>query len=80
MNVETVDYRASDAGETLTRSLRDTGFAVLANHPITPERIDAIYAAWGKFFAGQDKFDYAVQPLHMTGISPFDLKMPRILL
>ena len=71
MNVETVDYRASDAGETLTRSLRDTGFAVLANHPITPERIDAIYAAWGDFFAGQDKFDYAVQPPAHDGYFAF---------
>ena len=71
MNVETVDYRASDAGETLTRSLRDTGFAVLANHPITPERIDAIYAAWGDFFAGQDKFDFAVQPPAHDGYFAF---------
>ena len=34
MQVETVDYKAADASTTLARSLRDTGFAVLANHPI----------------------------------------------
>ena len=51
MRVETVDYQAPDAGETLARSLRDTGFAVLANHPITPERIAGIYDGWGQFFA-----------------------------
>lgn len=71
MNVETVDYRAADAGETLARSLRDTGFAVLANHPITPERIDGIYAAWGDFFAGNAKFDYAVQPPAHDGYFAF---------
>ena len=34
MKIETVDYTASDAGDRLARSLRETGFAVLANHPI----------------------------------------------
>ena len=40
MQIETVDYKASDAPQRLARSLRETGFAVLANHPISPERID----------------------------------------
>ena len=78
MQVETVDYRAADAAETLERSLRETGFAVLANHPITPERINAIYDAWGRFFAGEDKFTYAVSRRHMTAISPSGPKTPRI--
>ena len=71
MKVETVDYRAPDAAETLARSLRDTGFAVLANHPITPDRIEAIYGAWGGFFAGNEKFDFAVQPPAHDGYFAF---------
>jgi isopenicillin N synthase-like dioxygenase len=71
MKVETVDYRAADAAETLARSLRDTGFAVLANHPITPDRIDAIYGAWGDFFAGEEKFEFAVQPPAHDGYFAF---------
>ena len=71
MKVETVDYKAADAAETLARSLRDTGFAVLANHPITPDRIDAIYGAWGDFFAGDGKFDFAVQPPAHDGYFAF---------
>ena len=71
MQVETVDYRAADAAETLERSLRETGFAVLANHPITPERIDEVYDAWGRFFAGEDKFDYAVTPPAHDGYFAF---------
>ena len=71
MKVETVDYRAPDAAETLARSLRDTGFAVLANHPITADRIDAIYKAWGGFFAGEDKFDFAVKPPAHDGYFAF---------
>ena len=71
MKVETVDYQAADAGETLARSLRDTGFAVLANHPVTPERIAAIYDGWGAFFAGEDKFGFAVQPPAHDGYFAF---------
>ena len=71
MKVETVDYRAPDAAETLARSLRDTGFAVLANHPITPDRIEAIYGAWGGFFAGNEKFDFTVQPPAHDGYFAF---------
>lgn len=71
MKVETVDYKAPDAAETLARSLRDTGFAVLANHPITADRIDAIYNAWGAFFAGEDKFDFAVKPPAHDGYFAF---------
>ena len=71
MKVETVDYKATDAAETLARSLRDTGFAVLANHPITPDRIEAIYGAWGGFFAGEEKFDFAVQPPAHDGYFAF---------
>lgn len=47
MNVETVDYQDPGARVALQRSLRDTGFAVLANHPITAERITTIYDGWG---------------------------------
>ena len=71
MQVETVDYKAADASTTLARSLRDTGFAVLANHPITPDRITEIYDGWGDFFAGEDKFDYAVQPPAHDGYFAF---------
>ena len=71
MKVETVDYKAPDAAVTLARSLRDTGFAVLANHPITPDRIDAVYQAWGGFFAGEEKFDFAVKPPAHDGYFAF---------
>jgi hypothetical protein len=34
MQVQVVDYRAPDAAEKFTRSLHETGFGVLTNHPI----------------------------------------------
>ncbi len=50
MNVETIDYQSPAASAALHRSLRDTGFAVLANHPIAKDRIADIYDRWGDFF------------------------------
>lgn len=71
MNVETVDYQDSAASASLHRSLRDTGFAVLANHPISADRIADIYDRWGRFFASEDKFTYVVQPPRHDGYFAF---------
>ena len=58
MHIQTIDYQADNAPHFLAQSLRETGFAVLRNHPITPARIEAIYASWGSFFASEGKQDY----------------------
>ena len=71
MNVETVDYQSPDAAGALARSLHNTGFAVLANHPITPERIAQIYDLWGNFFASDDKHDWLRDPENQDGYFPF---------
>ena len=62
-----VDYRSDDAPSTLTKSLRDTGFAVVANHPIDVSRIDGLYAQWRDFFASEQKFDYLFDPSVQDG-------------
>ena len=71
MNIETVDYKAPDAKQSLSRSLHNTGFAVLANHPITPERIEDIYQKWGDFFASDSKHDWLRDPENQDGYFPF---------
>ena len=79
MNVEMVDYKAPDAAASMARSLHETGFAVLYNHPITATRIDSIYQGWGDFFAGEAKFDFAVQPPRHDGYFAFRSENARIL-
>ncbi|OHX12125.1 isopenicillin N synthase family dioxygenase [Chromobacterium sphagni] len=59
MNVKVVDYRAPDAAERFTRSLHETGFGVLTNHPIPQDLVEKIYADWLRFFNSEEKFDYA---------------------
>jgi len=71
MQVKTVDYRAENASAMLAESLRDTGFAVLANHPVSAARIDEAYAAWGGFFAGENKMDWLRDPENQDGYFPF---------
>ena len=71
MKIETVDYTASDAGDRLARSLRETGFAVLANHPIRADRIDEAYALWGGFFASDIKLNYVRDYEKQDGYFPF---------
>ncbi|MBA4344562.1 MAG: 2OG-Fe(II) oxygenase [Methylibium sp.] len=59
MQVKVVDYRAADAAEQFTRSLHETGFGVLVNHPIQQALVEKIYADWLSFFNGQEKHQYA---------------------
>ena len=71
MKIETVDYTAPNAGDRLARSLRETGFAVLANHPIRADRINEAYALWGGFFASDSKLNYLRDYEKQDGYFPF---------
>ena len=59
MNVQVVDYRAPDAAEQFTRSLHETGFGVLVNHPIQQTLVEKIYSDWLAFFNTDEKHDFA---------------------
>ena len=59
MQVGVVDYRTADAAEQFTRSLHETGFGVLINHPIQQALVEKIYADWLAFFNSDEKQGYA---------------------
>ena len=59
MNVRVVDYRAADAAEQFTRTLHETGFGVLVNHPIPQQLVETIYRDWLAFFGSEQKHDFA---------------------
>lgn len=59
MQVAVVDYRSPEAPKQFAESLRELGFAVLANHPLNQKLIDDAYSEWEAFFAGKDKENYA---------------------
>ena len=67
MSIRTVDYQNPDAGSEFVRSLHETGFAVLKNHPVSAELLDDIYRGWGGFFNSDEKLDFMFDPENRDG-------------
>lgn len=62
MNVQTINQLSPSAGSDFVRSLRETGFAVLRDHPIPAALLDRIDADWRAFFASDEKDAYLFDP------------------
>lgn len=58
--VEVVDFTAADAPMQFTRSLRQTGFAVLVRHPLSWDLVQQVYRDWEALFDSHDVAKYAV--------------------
>jgi isopenicillin N synthase-like dioxygenase len=59
MKLIAVDYQAPNADVLFVESLRNTGFGVLKNHPISQQRVTSIYQNWQDFFNSPDKQNFA---------------------
>lgn len=70
MYVTTVDYKSPEAPKAFAESLVNTGFAVIANHPLDPKLIFDIYEDWTQFFASEDKFNYHFNKETQDGYFP----------
>jgi len=62
VNVRTINVQDATAGRQLVRSLHDTGFAVLENHPIPASLLSRIYAGWQQFFNTEEKHQFLFDP------------------
>lgn len=62
MNIRTVNFRKPDAGIEFVRSLHESGFAVLQNHPIPRELLESIYRDWHAFFSSDEINAYLYDP------------------
>ncbi len=67
MQVQIVDYTAKDAAEKFVKSLHETGFGVLINHPIKQSLVESIYRNWQIFFLNEDKHAFAFDPEKQDG-------------
>lgn len=72
MQVAVVDYTAEDAPEAFTRSLRETGFAVVVNHPLPWSLVEKIYDEWAALFSSPAVDKYLLEPGGNTGWFPAD--------
>ena len=53
------------------RSLHETGFAILKDHPIAADEISEMYSSWSDFFQRDDRQKYTVQPGNVHGYYGF---------
>lgn len=49
LNIRCIDFFAENASEEFTRSLKETGFAVLKTHTVDWALIEAVYEEWREF-------------------------------
>jgi non-haem dioxygenase in morphine synthesis N-terminal len=67
MDVAIVDYTDPDAPKQFTDSLRDTGFAVLVNHPLPWSLVEQIYLEWATLFDSPAVEQYQMDTAGQTG-------------
>lgn len=73
MDVQVVDYTVTDAPQKFVESLRETGFAVLTNHPIQQQLVESIYENWLGFFNSKSKHSFLFDPEKQDGFFPSDV-------
>ncbi|WP_064791557.1 isopenicillin N synthase family dioxygenase [Shewanella woodyi] len=73
MKLETIDYLAPNSAEEFVKSLRETGFGVLSNHPIDKALVEAIYIEWQAFFNTEEKREYLFKPETQDGFFPAEI-------
>ena len=73
MQLQAIDYTSSTAAADFVKSLRETGFGVLKNHPIKKELVSAIYQDWQSFFDSESKYDYRYNVGTQDGFFPPDV-------
>ena len=67
MQVQVVDYTAKGAAEKFVKSLHETGFGVLINHPVKQSLVESIYNNWQAFFLSEEKHNFAFDPEKQDG-------------
>lgn len=74
MVIQSIDCTDDNAGQQLVRSLHETGFAALTNHPIPDTLLERIYTGWRRFFNNEDKhqflYDIAGEDTNQAGFHP----------
>ena len=70
-NILTIDYQSHNLGQDISKSLKNTGFAVIKNHPISQNLISSVYNEWEFFFKSSHKHDYLFHPVNQDGYFPY---------
>jgi isopenicillin N synthase-like dioxygenase len=65
-----VDFQSPTAPQEFVKSLHETGFGVLTNHPIQKELLQSIYENWAGFFASDEKQNFQFNVETQDGFFP----------
>jgi isopenicillin N synthase-like dioxygenase len=71
MKVKTISCKSPTAANEFADSLRETGFAVLTDHPLPAALIRDTFTEWEQFFHSDKKFNYMFDPAKQAGYFPF---------
>lgn len=71
MEVLKVKYGSPDAPSVFAKSLKETGFAVLVDHPVPPQLIENTFKDWEHFFEQDQKWLYKFKVDIQSGYFPF---------
>lgn len=76
MRIQTVDFNDSNASENFTTSIRETGFAVIKNHPINQDLIWEVMDDWKGYFAQETdvKMQDRPDPDKQDGYYPYKIE------
>lgn len=67
MHLPVVDFASPTAPEDFCKSLHETGFGVLKNHPLDQAMVQGIYDEWLAFFKSDAKNNYPNDPVKHDG-------------
>jgi len=71
MEVLKVSYNSAEAANRFCQSLKNTGFAVITDHPIPMELVTRVYQKWADFYKTEEKFKFKFDPAKQAGYFPF---------
>ncbi len=70
MHLPVVDFSSTTAAQDFCKSLHETGFGVLKNHPLPQGLVEGIYNEWFQFFKSDAPARYPHDPARHDGYFP----------
>src|SRR3990167_10461831 len=73
MKIRVVDYQSPTAPAEFAQGLKEIGFAVVSNHPVSTALINETYKLWYDFFKSDYKDDFAFDKKTHDGYASTEL-------
>ncbi len=70
MQVAQIDFKSNTASSDFAKSLKETGFAVIKNHPIDQDLMTSVFKEWEQFFNSDYKMNYVYNNDTQDGLFP----------